>query len=167
VQQVQSGHASRSIIGVIGGQEAGDDALSTAYDVGFAVGQAGHVLLTGGRSGVMREACRGAREGGGLTLAVLPGDDSSDANEFVDIPVITGMGFARNTIIARTAHALIAIDGAYGTLSEIAFGLIAATPVIGLGTWVLEAPDGSDVPIVHAADASEAVRLAIEQAVVR
>jgi uncharacterized protein (TIGR00725 family) len=150
----------RLIIGVIGGQDAEGDPLALAYDVGREIGARGHILLCGGRAGVMREACRGAKDGGGTTLAILPGDDLSDANEFVDIPVITGLGFARNTIIARTAHALIAIDGAYGTLSEIAFGLIAGTPVVGLRTWQMQDPRGHEVPVIPVETARDAVDVA-------
>jgi uncharacterized protein (TIGR00725 family) len=149
------------IVGVIGGQEEAGDPLALAYEVGREIGARGHILLCGGRGGVMREACRGAKDAGGTTLAILPGDDLSDANEFVDIPVITGIGFARNTIIARTAHALIAIDGAYGTLSEIAFGLIAGTPVVGLRTWQMQDPRGEAVPVVHVDSARDAVDTAV------
>jgi len=152
---------ARLIIGVIGGDQAPDDALAVAYELGRAIGERGHITLTGGRGGVMREACRGAKDAGGLTLAIVPGEDLSDVNEYVDIPVITGLGFARNTLIARTANALIAVDGHYGTLSEIAFGLIAKTPVIGLDTWQLRDANEIDAPIVRAGSAVEAVATAI------
>ena len=134
--------------------------------MGREIASRGHVLVCGGRGGVMREACRGAKDGGGLTVGILPGDDLSDANEFVDIPVITGLGFARNTIIARTANALIAVDGHYGTLSEIAFGLTAGRPIVGLRTWELRDGQGREPPIERVSSAAEAVaaceRLAAE-----
>ncbi len=145
------------LIGVIGGQDAAAEVLTLAYDVGRELAARGHVLVCGGRGGVMREACRGAKAAGGLTVAILPGDDLSDANEFIDVPVITGIGFARNTIIARTANALIAIDGGYGTLSEIAFGLIAGTPVVGIGTWEIRDAAGREPPIRRVGTAIEAV----------
>ena len=145
------------LIGVIGGQDAEGDALALAHEVGREIGGRGHVLVCGGRGGVMREACRGAKEAGGLTVGILPGDDLSDANEFLDVPVITGIGFARNSIVARTANALIAIDGGYGTLSEIAFGLIAGRPVVGLGTWELRDGAGRAPAITRAGSAAEAV----------
>jgi uncharacterized protein (TIGR00725 family) len=145
------------IIGVIGGELASDGALGLAYEVGRELAARGHVLVCGGRGGVMREVCRGAKDGGGLTVAILPGDDTSDANEYVDVPVVTGIGFARNAIIARTANALIAIEGRYGTLSEIAFAFIAGRPVVGLGTWELRDGAGNEAPIVPAATAREAV----------
>ena len=145
------------LIAVIGGERASLEAGELAFAVGRELATRGHTLICGGRGGVMREACRGAREGGGLTVAVLPGEDASDANEFVDVPIVTGLGFARNTIIARSAEALIAIDGSYGTLSEIAFGLIAGRPVVGLGTWELRDGEGSEPPIVRVEGAREAV----------
>lgn len=145
------------IIGVIGGEQTDDGYRQLAYDVGYALAERGHLLVCGGRGGVMREACRGAKAAGGTTIGILPGDDLRDANEFLDIPIITGIGFARNTIIARTAHALIAIDGAYGTLSEIAFALLDRKPVIGLRTWELRDGAGVEVPIVRVEGAREAV----------
>jgi uncharacterized protein (TIGR00725 family) len=145
------------LIGVIGGQKATEPALSHAFEVGRELASRGHVLVSGGRSGVMREACRGAKEAGGTTVGILPGNDTSEANEFVDIPIITGIGFARNSIVARTADALIAIGGNYGTLSEIAYGLTVGTPVIGLGTWQLTDHEGHEPPIVRVATPLEAV----------
>ncbi|MEE8338103.1 MAG: TIGR00725 family protein [Dehalococcoidia bacterium] len=152
------------LIGVIGGQQAEGDALRLAYEVGREIASRGHVLVSGGRGGVMRESCRGAKQEGGLTVAILPGDDLTDANEFIDVPIVTGIGFARNSIIARTANALIAIDGSYGTLSEIAYGLTAGRPVIGLRTWELRDGAGNEPPIERVESAAEAVA-ACERAV--
>ena len=146
------------LIGVIGGNEAEADVLAVAYEIGRAIGSRGHVLVCGGRGGVMREACRGAKEAGGLTVGILPGEDLADANEFLDVPVVTGMGPGRNIVVARTANALIAIGGAYGTLSEIAFGLMLGRPVVGLGTWELRSGLGREPPIVRVGNAEEAVR---------
>ena len=95
------------LIGVIGDDEAEGDALRLAYEVGREIATRGHVLVSGGRGGVMCKSCRGAQEAGGLTVGILPGDDTSDANEFIDIPIITGIGYARNSIVVRTANALI------------------------------------------------------------
>jgi uncharacterized protein (TIGR00725 family) len=146
------------LIGVVGGNDAPTDALETAYEVGREIGARGHIVVCGGRGGVMREACRGARAAGGLTVGILPGDDLSDANEYLDIPIVTGLGSGRNIIVARTAKALIAIGGAYGTLSEIAFGLMLGRPVVGLGTWQLRDAEGHGPPIIRATTAEEAVR---------
>lgn len=145
------------IIAVIGGEEATAEEERLAYEVGREVGRRGHVLVCGGRGGVMRAACKGAREAGGHTIGILPGEDASDANEFVEFPIVTGIGFARNAIIARTADALIAIGGRYGTLSEIAFAFIAGRPVAGLRTWELRTPGGEAVPVVPCTSAVEAV----------
>jgi uncharacterized protein (TIGR00725 family) len=134
------------LIAVVGGNDAPVGALETAEAVGRVVAARGHVLVCGGRGGVMEAACRGAKAAGGLTLGILPGEDVSDANEYIDIPVLTGMGSGRNIIVARTANALIAIGGAYGTLSEIAFGLMLGRPVVGLGTWELRNASGHEPP---------------------
>ncbi len=104
------------------------------------------VLICGGLGGVMEAACRGARESGGTTVGILPGTDRSAANPYVDIAIPTGLGEARNAIVARSADALIAIGGAYGTLSEIAFALKAGKRVVGLGTWEVEGVLAADSP---------------------
>ena len=83
----------------------------------------------------MEAASRGAKAGGGITVGILPQNDAKKANQFIDIPIVTGFGIGRNVIIARTADALIAVGGAYGTLSEIAFALQMGKPVAGIGTW--------------------------------
>ena len=145
------------LIGVIGGERASPDSLQLAYEVGAELAARGHTLICGGRGGVMLESCRGAKSQRGLTVGILPGEDASDANEFVDVPIITGMGFTRNAIIARSAEALIAIDGSYGTLSEIAFALIAGRAVVGLGTWELRDGEGVEAPLVRVTTAREAV----------
>ena len=144
-------------ISVIGGQEADEQASRLAFEVGREIGARGHVLICGGRTGVMREACRGAKESGGLTVGILPGDDLGDVNEFVDIPLPTGIGYARNVLVARAGEAVIAIDGSLGTLSEIAFALISSRPVVGLGTWELRDGHGEEAPIQRVEDATSAV----------
>lgn len=144
-------------ISVIGGQEADERASRVAFEVGREIGARGHVLICGGRTGVMREACRGAKESGGLTVGILPGDDLGDVNEFVDIPLPTGIGYTRNVLVARAGEAVIAIDGQLGTLSEIAFALISGRPVVGLGTWELRDSNGQEPPIERVEDAVSAV----------
>ena len=123
------------LIGVIGGRKAGKALLKEAEQVGRLIAARGAVVVCGGLSGVMEAVSRGAREGGGLTVGILPQDHKRDANRYIDIPVVTGLGIGRNVIIARTADALIAIGGGYGTLSEIAFGLQLGKPVAGIETW--------------------------------
>jgi len=152
-----SSSRGRLVIGVIGAEAADAAHATLAHEVGRELAERGHTLVCGGRGGVMREACRGAREAGGLTVGILPGDDASEANEFVDVAVVTGLGFARNTIIARTAEALVAVGGGYGTLSEIAFGLRAGRPVIAIGSWELRDGGGREAPIARVSSAREAV----------
>jgi uncharacterized protein (TIGR00725 family) len=144
------------IIAVIGGAETTKKNLQIAEEVGRLIGQSGNILVTGGMGGVMEAASRGAKTGRGLVIGILPSIDKRGANEFVDIPIVTGMNQARNIIIARTCDCAIAIDGKYGTLSEIAYCLMFSIPVIGINTWRIEAP------IVHVATAEEAVAKALE-----
>ncbi len=143
------------IIGVIGGRTASEQHLSWAEQVGRLVATRGGILITGGLSGVMEAASRGAKTAGGITVGVLPTDNISNANEYVTVPIATGLGIGRNVIIARTAHALIAIGGEYGTLSEIAFGLQLGKPVIGLGSWQIRG-------MLQASTPEEAVNLAFQ-----
>jgi uncharacterized protein (TIGR00725 family) len=155
------------IIAVVGGDassDPSDEALAQAEAVGAEIARRGCVLICGGRGGVMEAACRGASEAGGLTVGVLPGRDRSGMNPYVQVPILTGLGEARNAIIPITADAVIAIDGEYGTLSEIAHALINGKPLIGLGTWHLSKDGVEEGSIIRADDALEAVRLAVEAA---
>ncbi len=102
--------------------------------------------MCGGLGGVMEAACRGAKEAGGTTIGILPGTDRAAANRFVDFAIPTGLGEARNALVVRAADALIAVGGAYGTLSEIAFALKAGKPVAGLGTWDVDGVTVADSP---------------------
>ena len=146
----------RPRVGVIGGSRAKKEALQDAYQIGRLVAGQGGVLVCGGLGGVMEAASRGAKEAGGLTLGILPGNAAAEANPSIDIPVSTGLGYTRNSLVALNADVLIAVDGEYGTLSEIAFGLIYGRRVIGLGTW--------DIPgIIPAQTPEEAVDLAFRQ----
>ena len=134
-----------------------------AEAVGRALAEAGAILICGGRGGVMAAACRGAKSAGGLTIGVLPGDSAAEANPYVDIPIVTGMGEARNIIIVRTAHAVIAVGGEFGTLSEIAFALKLGRPVVGLGTWELSKEGHPVQAILTASTPVEAVQLALDR----
>ncbi|MBF8299507.1 MAG: hypothetical protein HW397_556 [Dehalococcoidia bacterium] len=153
------------IIAVIGGgAECPPEIDVLAQQVGKEIALQGHILICGGMGGVMESACKGARSAGGTTIGVLPTGDVHDANPFVDIPIVTGMGYARNVIIARTASAIIAVDGEYGTLSEIAHGLGFGAPVIGLRTWSLSRSDGAvDRGIIAVHSAKEAVDRAVAE----
>lgn len=142
-------------IAVIGGSRAGQKAAESAFEVGRLIARAGAIVVCGGLGGVMEAACRGAREEGGMTVGILPGACPADANPWVDVPIATGLGFTRNSLVVMNADAVIAVDGEYGTLSEIAFGKIHGKRVVGLGTWDVKGVD-------TAATAEEAVRLALE-----
>jgi uncharacterized protein (TIGR00725 family) len=125
------------MISVIGGEACGPEALDIAEKVGREVAQRGATLVCGGRGGVMEAACRGAREASGHTIGILPGHGHEDSppNRYVEFPIFTGMGFARNVMVVLSGDAVIAIDGSYGTLSEIAYALINDVPVVGIDTW--------------------------------
>jgi uncharacterized protein (TIGR00725 family) len=133
-------------VAVVGAGEAAGEALERAHEVGRLLGARGAVLVSGGLSGVMEAACRGAKEAGGTTLGILPGLVRSDANPYVDVAVPTGLGEARNALVVRAADALIAVAGGYGTLSEVALALKTGKPVVGLGSFDLEGMIQADSP---------------------
>lgn len=142
------------LIGVIGDSNPTEQTARLAEEAGRAIAAAGAVLVCGGLGGVMEAAARGAKAAGGLTVGVLPGYDPAGANPYIDVPVCTGMGHARNAIIAATARALIACEGGAGTLSEIALGLKLGRKVVALGRR--ESPAG----VLRAESAEAAVRMA-------
>ena len=152
---------TRTLVAVIGGSAPTREEAATAESVGRALAEAGAVLICGGRGGVMEAACRGAKAAGGITIGILPGTDRGEANPYVDIPIVTGIGVARNAIIARTAQAAVAVGGSYGTLSEIALALAFGVPVVGLGTWEFEREGHPPAPVVYAATPEEAVARAL------
>jgi uncharacterized protein (TIGR00725 family) len=126
------------IISVIGSsQPKSDEHLRLAEEVGRELAKRGVTLVCGGLGGVMEAACRGAKQSGGRTIGILPGRSPKDANPYVDIPIVTGMGYSRNVIVVSTGRAVIAVGGAYGTLSEIGHALGYGIPVVGLKTWPL------------------------------
>ena len=146
----------KTTIGVIGGSTCSEQIARLAEEVGREIANANAVLVCGGRGGVMEAACRGAKSAGGMTIGILPGDDREQANAFVDVAIVTGMGVARNALVVKSSQAVIAIDGKYGTLSEIAFCLQLGIPVVGLQTWEV-APE-----IITARTPAQAVKLALQ-----
>jgi len=146
----------KRIIGVIGGNQADDKNLDFAYQVGRLIARSDAMLICGGRGGVMEAACRGAIDGEGITIGILPFDDIDSANDYVQIPIATGIGTARNKIIVDTAEAFIAIDGRYGTLSEIAYALDAGKKVVGYNSWDIEG-------VISARTPEQAVKMALEK----
>ena len=151
----------RAHVAVVGPRTASPDELQAAEEVGRWIGERRAVLVCGGLGGAMEAACRGAKAAGGATLGILPGSDRSEANGHVDMAVATGLGEARNAIVVRTVDAVIAVGGAYGTLSEIALALRVGKPVVGLGTWELSKGGEPVEDIVRAATAAEAVELVL------
>ena len=146
---------AKKIIAVIGGKECDKSLYQQAMEVGKLIANNGAILVCGGRTGIMEAACRGAAEAGGITVGILPGDDIRDANEWVTVPIATGIGLARNAVIIQSASAAIAIGGNYGTLSEIAYCKQFGVPVYGIQSW-----DIKGLPSVESPE--EAVRLALE-----
>jgi len=141
--------------------------LAMAEETGRLLARAGATLLTGGRGGVMEASCRGAGSQGGAVLAVLPGTDDAEtpANPHVQFAVFTGMGHARNAILAASADAVIAIGGGWGTLSEIALARAYGRPVILIDSWDMTPAESSDLdPPSRAGTPPEAVALALEAA---
>jgi uncharacterized protein (TIGR00725 family) len=143
-------------IAVVGASQATDADRADAEDVGRGLAQGGAVVVCGGRGGVMAAAARGASEAGGTVIGMLPGLDRSDANPWVTHAIPTGLGELRNGLIVRTAEAVVAIGGAYGTLSEVALALAAGLEVFGLHTWEIDGLVALDAPASAVAAALEA-----------
>ncbi|WP_276259796.1 TIGR00725 family protein [Haloglomus litoreum] len=129
-------------ISVIGGSRVDEATYERARAVGRCCGERGHTVVCGGYGGVMEAACRGAKEAGGDTVGILKGTDASAANDYVDTPIVTGMGNGRNVLVVLNGDGVVAVDGATGTLSELALALDDGTPVAGLDTHDLSGFDG-------------------------
>ncbi|MDH3891467.1 MAG: TIGR00725 family protein [candidate division Zixibacteria bacterium] len=127
----------KPVIAVIGAGKCSKKLRDMAFEVGKYVAENGGVLVCGGLGGIMEGAARGAKEAGGLTLGILPTDLKEDANEFIDIVIPTGFGEARNIMVVRSADAVIAFPGKFGTLTEMAFALHAKKPVVSVNAWRL------------------------------
>lgn len=138
-------------IAVFGGRVSSDALLDEAHQVGKLIATKGGILYCGGMGGVMEAASGGAAEEGGTVVGILPTADSRDANPYITIPIVTGIGTARNSIIARSVHGGIAVDGGYGTLSEIAYSIDFNVPIVGIDTWNIEG-------VIPASDAEDAVK---------
>jgi hypothetical protein len=148
-------------ISVIGSSDASDELLVVAEAVGRGIAEAGAVLVCGGRTGVMEAASRGATETGGTVLGVLPTLSTEDANPYVTHAIATGTGHARNLAVVASGEAVIAIGGEWGTLSEIAFARRLGKQVIAIRSWTLSNRAGTDLGIVEAETAEEAVEAAV------
>jgi uncharacterized protein (TIGR00725 family) len=142
-------------IGVIGGSKPDTKSRQVAFKVGQLIAEKGAILICGGLSGVMEAASQGAKQAGGLTMGILPGNSPQDANPYIDIAIATGLGYGRNSLVAMNSDVIIAVDGQFGTLTEIAYGSIYGKKIIGLGTWDIEG-------VIKAESAEEAVNLALK-----
>jgi hypothetical protein len=145
----------RPVVAVAGSSRATEALASLARRVGAGLARRGAVVVTGGLGGVMEAASEGARSAGGLTIGILPGADRREANRFVEIALPTGLGEARNVLVALAGEALVAIGGGTGTLSEVALALRAGVRVVGL-----EFPHSVE-GILRAGGSDEAVDLAL------
>ena len=151
----------KKFIAVIGGSKCSPQEAELAEEVGRELARQGAVLVCGGLGGIMAAACKGASSEGGVTIGILPGGSRQAANPYVQIPIVTNLGEARNVVLVKSAEAVIAIGGGYGTLSEIGHALRNGIPVVGLNTWSLSRNDQSDNSIILAQDPAEAVNKAI------
>jgi len=151
----------QKFIAVIGSGQANASEIKLAEAVGKEIARQKAVLVCGGLGGVMEAACRGAESGGGTTIGILPGDNREAANPHIKIPIVTGLNHARNVIVVKSAQAVIAIGGSYGTLSEIGHALQNNIPVIGLKTWSLVREGKTDSGIISVDDPVNAVDIAL------
>ena len=154
----------KRFIAVIGGSEPSTEETKLAEAVGRELAKRGAILVCGGLGGVMEAACKGAQSAGGITIGILPGDSRHAANPYVQIPIVTGIGYARNITVVKSAQAVIAIGGSYGTLSEISHALQSGIPVIGLNTWSLSRNSQPDNSIILAQNPTDAVNKALDLA---
>ena len=155
---------NKKFIAVIGGSRCSTQEAELAEAVGREIARQGAILVCGGLGGIMEAACKGAHSEGGVTIGILPGDSRQLANPYVQVPIVTGIGYARNIIVVKSAQAVIAIGGNYGTLSEISHALQNGIPVIGLNTWSLSRNGQPDNSIVLAQNPTEAVNKALNLA---
>ena len=152
-----TGEVERPLRVAVAGAGTSDAELdAVAEEVGRRIAGADAVLICGGLGGVMEAAARGCSAAGGLTVGILPGGDAAAANPHIRVPLPTGLGEARNTLVARTADVLIAVGGGWGTLSEVALARKLGVPVVLLEPGLTRRLD-----LTVAEDAEEAVRLAL------
>lgn len=142
---------NKLIVSVIGGHKCTKEVEQIAHKLGKNLAKVGAIVVCGGLGGVMKAVCKGVKQAKGTTVGILPGENKNSVNPYVDIPIATGLGYARNTIVTGCADVVIALPGEYGTLSEIAFALNAKKTVIGIGIWSLPG-------IIKAKDADDAIR---------
>jgi len=159
------GAGQPTYVAVVGAGSEDPVAEALAEALGERLARAGAVVVHGGLGGVMAGVSRGAARAGGISVGLLPGRDRAEANPWVSVALPTGMGELRNGLVALAGDVVVAVGGEYGTLSEVAFALKLGRPVVGLGTWTLGRPDGTEeYGIVRVADPAEASALAMRLA---
>lgn len=141
----------KKIIGIIGGHNCTVKVEQMTHKLAKNLAKVVDILVSGGLSGTMKAVCSGFKVGGGLTLGIIPSYCKEDANPFVDIVLPTGMGLARNLLVVKSADVVVALPGAAGTLSEIAYCLQFGIPVISLNSWDIKG-------VIKARTVDEAVR---------
>jgi hypothetical protein len=146
-------------VSVIGGGTVSEEVAAVATSLGRRLARGGHTVVCGGLGGVMEAACRGAKDADGTTIGILPGEHRRDANPYVDVPIATGLGHARNGLVVLNGDAVVAVDGGGGTLSELGFASVFDRPAAGLGTH--------DVPGVEPVDSPAAAVEYVEYEVER
>ncbi|HEY5501965.1 MAG TPA: TIGR00725 family protein [Candidatus Anoxymicrobiaceae bacterium] len=150
----------RMYISVIGAGDRASELEEAAFEVGSLIAKRGHVLVCGGLGGVMDAAARGASVAGGMVIGILPDEDRRRASRWLTVSIPTGMGQARNALVAGSGDAVIAVGGGYGTLSEIGFALKLGKPVIGLKTWELDGRGARPGGMLKASSPRDAVDMA-------
>jgi uncharacterized protein (TIGR00725 family) len=148
---------ARVAVAVVGAGQCDAQTEALASEIGKLIAERGAVLITGGSTGVMEAASRGAHDAGGLVVGILADADARTANPWVDVAIPTGMGQLRNGLIVSSAGVVIAVAGEWGTLSEIAFARKIGKPVVGLQTWRVSRDDGGDDDLVRVDSPWEAV----------
>lgn len=148
---------ARVAVAVVGAGQCDAETEALASEVGKLIAERGAVLITGGSTGVMEAASRGAHDAGGLVIGILADGDARTANPWVDVAIPTGMGQMRNGLIVNSVGVVIAVAGEWGTLSEIAYARKVGKPVVGLHTWRVARDDGSSDELVRVDTAHEAV----------
>ncbi|GAB7019040.1 TIGR00725 family protein [Halostagnicola sp. A-GB9-2] len=133
-------------VSVVGGGTITDEQEGTAVAVGKALARNGHTVVCGGLGGTMEAVCRGAKSEGGATIGILPTDRRTDANEYVDTAIATGLGHARNVLVPMNGEGVVALAGSAGTLSEIGFAQVYDRPVVGIDTHEIPGVDAVETP---------------------
>ena len=150
-------NSRRRLVAVCGESDPQTSLADLAFELGHGIAERGAILICGGLTGVMEHAARGARAAGGLTVGLLPGEEPDDANAYIDLAIATGLGHARNAVLARTADGVVALGGGLGTLSEIALALRDGRPAIGIQTWRFDRQGRTEPELPTAGNVNDAL----------